>query len=454
MYDIVIVNLGGHDKNVEQLSDQFPHARILRYHGTHLSTIKRAMRSVITEYAWIIFSCCDYSDFDFGWTPPWHQATQLHCWASGNQKFGDTFLIHKKSWLQQKDKLERDGNELLEYYEHICWHENGVSRLPWPTHKKLGDIVDKIKNHKFDCVYEWFLDDDKVVDIDDICLWYEQRPFYIFGKYQSHVLMPREAKKYPFDYKNTRTSRYTDYPNLKFENIEQSITTPNDVIFISNGESTAEQTWNRLKEICPRAKRINGINGREAAYHAAAKASDTVLFFAVFPKIEIVDSFDFKFQTNKLEPMCHRIFQNQNPINGLTYGHMAMILYHKYLLLNTKNALDYTLEAPHQLLPIVASKSIINDDFWLIWRTAFREAVKLAVTDRIETKYMLHKWCTSDQTDSATISSLGAKAGKQYAYNVKFDSDKLKLSVDWKWLEEYFQLIYGFDKQQISKLIS
>jgi hypothetical protein len=52
-----------------------------------------------------------HSDFDFNYrSPPW-EAYQLHCWHSGYEKFGDTFLINVDEFKKQWDIA------LLEWYK-------------------------------------------------------------------------------------------------------------------------------------------------------------------------------------------------------------------------------------------------------------------------------------------------------------------------------------------------
>jgi hypothetical protein len=100
MYDIFIMDMEGHDVNVQDLRTRFPHARIVRYYDNHLDTIRRCIAKARTPWIWVLSSCCDYADFDFDYrSMPW-EAYQLHCWASGHEKFGDTFLIDVKRFKQ------------------------------------------------------------------------------------------------------------------------------------------------------------------------------------------------------------------------------------------------------------------------------------------------------------------------------------------------------------------
>ena len=131
MFDIYCMQMGG--------DTQLPaHAQYTRYNNTHLATIKRIVERAKTEYVWIVSDLCDYTDFNFAWQPvPW-EATQIHCWASGDQKYGDTFLIPVDAF-----KRQAEGLKVLGWYEHINWHSDGVPRTT------LGNMYEWVK--RVDC---------------------------------------------------------------------------------------------------------------------------------------------------------------------------------------------------------------------------------------------------------------------------------------------------------------
>ncbi len=132
MFDMFIWDMNGHDDNLAMLCDKFPHARTLRYLGTHLDMMRRTATRSRTEYFWVISTCCDYSKFDFTWMPPVGQEQQLHCWATGDEKFGDTFLVPSAEWRKQQ------AVEKLEWYQHVNYHDTGVPALPWPIVRVTG----------------------------------------------------------------------------------------------------------------------------------------------------------------------------------------------------------------------------------------------------------------------------------------------------------------------------
>jgi hypothetical protein len=219
-----------------------------------------------------------------------------------------------------------------------------------------------------------------------------------------------------------------------------------DVIFISNGESMAEQNWQHLKSICPRARRSDGVNGRELAYKTAAELSTTPWFYAVFAKTEVFDTFKFDYQPDWLQQPKHYIFHSRNPLNGLEYGAMNVNLYNRQLVLDTEQGIDFTLSAAHEVVPICISVSRFNTDPWVTWRSAFREVLKLQLeVDQgadVEIQYRLNTWLTVAQGHNAQWCLAGGQDAVQYYKSVNGDYEKLQLSFDWQWLQDYYYSLY------------
>jgi hypothetical protein len=435
MFDIVIMNMGGHSSNVDYLRNRLPHAKIVNW-TDHLSTIRRGSQNIRTRYFWVISSCCDYSNFDFLWEPkPW-QSHQIHCWPSGDQQFGDTFLIPTAQWNQQRDSLER-----LEQYRDVNFEHESVARLPWQKIQYNQDsVVTAIANSQCNTPYVLFEHKNNPVTVQpDPWLWREQPVVGLTGN-QASCLVPRNAhgsiRKQVYDY------RYLEKNNL---NPSQQL----DVVFISNGEPNAEQNLKRLILLpkTNRTVRVDGINGRAAAYHAAARASTTPWFFAVFAKLEVDLDFDWSWQPDYMQQAKHYIFHARNLCNGLVYGHQAMIAYNRQLVLdNPGRGLDFTLDSPHEVVPILSGIAAYNTSDWSTWRTAFREVLKLrASLPDVENEYRIQQWLKPNQATRSELSAAGAQDALDYYDEVQGNFDQLKKSYEWEWLASY-----AFFKRQLT----
>ena len=261
--------------------------------------------------------------------------------------------------------------------------------------------------------------------------YWEEQKLYSWGDTADIMLVPYKNSVEQFYDHDFITNTHSSYPVKDM-----------DIIFISYDEPTAEARYKQLKDRYPRAKWCKNVQGQTNAYHTAAQMSDTDYFFAVFPKLEIVDSFKFDFQPDRLKNPCHYIFNAKNPVNGLEYGHGAILLYNKKLVLETKDpGIDFTLSAAHESVPILSAINYFNETPWLAWRTAFREIIKLMTQKQktVESSYRLKKWCELGTGKNAEWVYCAANDAKDFV-NSKEDIMK---SYELDWLKNFYEQKYG-----------
>ena len=429
--DIYVVDFGNEHKTTVE-------GKNTRFIDSFLSVIKRITAHSTSEYIWITSTISDYSNFNFDWRPEPYQAEMLHVFGPGNQKFGDTFLVHVPSFKKQADRLE-----LLDWYETVNYcNEQIVPRLPYDVVEYASDdLTSEIKNHKFSNPYALFYPQGASVGQIDYnpSVWREKdRAIHTFTESGSIVLAPKDTIQY-------LGSQCYDYPYIKRQNALYLDEKPLDIVFVSNGESTAEALYERLRDVTAHdplltVKRVDGVNGRAAAYKACAEISDTDWFFNVFAKLEVDADFDWHWQPDRLQEPKHYIFHAKNPVNGLVYGHQAMIAYNKKLVLNTNEwGLDFTLSQEHEVVPILSGIARYDSDAWTTWRTAFREAIKLLADDTDISKERLLAWSKGSNGEFGIESTHAVQDAIQYFNEVEGDHDKLLLSFEWDWLREYYE---------------
>ena len=427
----VIVEIDHLDGNTKQIPNT---VKTVRYFDNYKDTLIRIAKSLVGQYefVWICSSICDYEDFDFSWHPEQWQATMLHVFASDEQKFGDTFFMHVPSFAARAETVE-----LLEWYD-LNFVPTRVYRRPMPIVQHNQDShADVVHTSDFAGPLAVFTHSTRMsTNLVTVSLWREQTKTIVpLNPGASSVVVPRTAIPY------IKTQLY-DYPYI--DKTHRRLTDPlQDIVFISNGESNAEQNYKRLSLLPKdnRLVRVDSINGRAAAYHAAARASTTPWFFAVFAKLEVDIDFDFAWQPDRMQQAKHYIFHAGNPVNGLVYGHQAMIAYNKKLALeNTGVGLDFTLDQAHEVVPILSGTAMYAETPWMAWRTAFREALKLrASLPDVENEYRLKVWL---KEDSGTIanghwSSKGAADAVEFYDEVKGNPTELLKSYEWSWLASY-----------------
>ena len=412
--------------------------RRVRYFDNYRDTLIRLAKSIGSEheYVWVCSSICDYTGFDFSWHPEAWQATMLHVFASNEQKFGDTFFMHVPTFAARAE-----SRALLEWYDVNFVSNIAVPRRALPVHQHTADShVSTVRQLQTHAPLTLIANGKIPHKIPAVNLWRaETKTAVPLNKSGSVLIVPREAIPC------VKTQLY-DYPLIDKTHRSWVPDQSMDVIFISNGESMAEQNWQHLKSICPHARRSDGVNGRELAYKTAAELSTTPWFYAVFAKTEVFDTFKFDYQPDWLQQPKHYIFHSRNPLNGLEYGAMNVNLYNRQLVLDTQPGIDFTLSAAHEVVPICISVSRFNTDPWVTWRSAFREVLKLQLeVDQgadVEIQYRLNTWLTVAQGDNAEWCLAGGQDAVNYYKSVSGNYEKLSLSFDWQWLQDYYYSLY------------
>jgi len=408
--------------------------RRVRYFDNYRDTLIRLAKSIDshTEWVWVCSSICDYSDFDFSWHPEQWQATMLHVFRSDEQKFGDTFYMHVPTFAARAEK-----KALLEWYD--CNFVNvGVPRRPMPVVQHDRDShADVVRTRDFAGPLAVFTQSTYMsTNLVTVPLWREQTKTIVpLNPGASSVIVPKTAVPY------IKTQLY-DYPYVDKTHhmLKDQLL---DIVFISNGEPNAEVNWKRLSLLPKknRTVRVDNINGRAAAYHTAARASTTPWFFAVFAKLAVDIDFDFEWQPDRMQQAKHYIFHAKNPVNGLKYGHQAMIAYNRELVLgNPGYGLDFTLDSAHEVVPINSGTAYYDHTPWMAWRTAFREAIKLrdSLPD-VENEYRLQEWLSSPlaPSENGQWSQWGAQDAVEYYDEVNGNPTELRKSYEWDWLASY-----------------
>lgn len=421
------------DGNAGQIPDT---TKVVRYFDNYLDTLKRIAKNCEHEFIWICSSVCDYTDFDFTWHPEVWQATMLHVFPSQGEKFGDTFFMHVPTFQYRAERAE-----LLEWYD-LNFLDKSVPRRPMPVVTHDYDThVEAIKTLDCPGPLALFSTQKNITvpeDLPVVPLWRTKTKTVVpLSQGASAVIIPKNSISWV-------TKQLYDYPHVDKTQRHMMSDPLLDIVFIDNGEPNADENYQHLKWAAERANTIrihrsSGVNGRVAAYHAAAELSTTPWFFAVFAKLRVNSDFDWSWQPDRLQEPKHYIFHAFNPINGLTYGHQAMIAYNRELVLNnTGVGLDFTLDSAHEVVPIVSGTAEYAHTPWSAWRTAFRECLKLRGSADVESRYRLDKWLTVAMGQpNGQYSIYGAEDAVEYYDAVGGDFAELKKSYDWEWLASY-----------------
>jgi len=451
LYDVHLVDHGNRSvtkvlRTIQSRVGDKP-VTLVKYQDSYFETFKELL-NILPEkkehYIWICSSVCDYNQFDFSYICDPYAKEQLHVFPSDRQKFGDTFLVN----VNKLRELITDMSKLEEYTKINYNQHQRVARLPAPSIITEGDTHVSSINTDFDFPYAIFTANDNtnngVIDTEPMSLWStEHKNIIVTTAGATRIIVPKEAKQH------IKRELY-DYPYIK-TNSKLGKSTPMDIVFLSNGETGADANYEHLLRVTHglpnRVVRVDGVNGRVQAYHAAAEASNTPWMFTVFAKLKVSNKFDWNWQPDRMQLPKHYVFHAKNPVNGLVYGHQAMIAYNKKITLkNNGKGLDFTMDDEHEIVPILSGVANFNTDIWSTWRTAFREVVKLKSDTTDESKERLEAWMTKATGDYSEWCLRGAQDASEYFDSVGGDFFELRDSYEWAWLRNRFDTLYPDNK--------
>lgn len=212
-----------------------------------------------------------------------------------------------------------------------------------------------------------------------------------------------------------------------------------DIFFISYDEPNADLNWADLKKRFPCARRIHGVKGIAEAHAAAAKKSNTRMFYVVDADAEIAPDFDFKYKPPEWDSQYVHIWHALNPATGDSYGYGGVKLFAKNFFKQINGYIDFStsLTSDVKIMPQIACTTRFNSDAIRAFRGAYREAVKLYLTVkthsdpyiRDEARQRLNKWLSPIQSAdyrSAIISGVrsGIKDAAAFGQrNISFIND-------------------------------
>jgi hypothetical protein len=454
VHDMVYIDHGNPTTTLEQLSNKFNNITHLEFDTSYLQTLSKWVNSLSEydikreQYVWVCSSMCDYTNFDFTWSPDPFQSEQLHVFPSkvgtSSQKLGDTFFINLADFKAEVAAV----HQLQVYTKQV----NYIQYLP--AQRLKAPVIEHEHDSQAAAIiatpvdrtwpYYEYINKDTVINQQPVVpiLWdkYESE-IIVANSDASRIIVPTVAIDYIHD-------EVYDYHNIlhlpKLDAVK-----PLDIIFFSNGEPNADENYEYLQslKLTNRIVRSDRVVGRIQSQLAAANLSTTPWYFLVNAKLKVSPDFDFTWQPDRLQRAKHYIFTAFNPVNNLEYGHQAIVANNRLLTLNTKQTgLDFTMSSPHEVVEMNSGTAYYNTDPWTAWRTAFREVVKLCRSDDLESLARLDIWLTMSDVDFSDANLACANDGFEYYTQVNGDFDKLKLSYEWDWLRKLYEDKYNIQE--------
>jgi len=160
-----------------------------------------------------------------------------------------------------------------------------------------------------------------------------------------------------------------------------------DCVFLTYDEPNKEETWVKIKNMVPWARRVDGVKGSDAAHKAAADASTTDRFVLIDgDNIPDAKFFNLTLDTNEV---CVYRWRARNHINGLMYGNGGLSIWSKEFVYamrtheasdgTTENDVEFCFYSNYYAMHDCYSTTYPNGSAFQAWRAGFREGVKMCL---------------------------------------------------------------------------
>ena len=166
-----------------------------------------------------------------------------------------------------------------------------------------------------------------------------------------------------------------------------------DCIYLSYDEPKKEEFWVKIQNMVPWAKRVDSVQGSDAAHKAAAAASDTERFILIDgDNMPYPEFFDITLDIKDKHEDCVFRWKAVNDINGLMYGNGGMSCWTRTFVNNMRtheasdgsdeNDVEFCYDPKYLAMNNVYSTTYPNGSAKHAWRAGFREGVKMCLRQR------------------------------------------------------------------------
>jgi len=244
-----------------------------------------------------------------------------------------------------------------------------------------------------------------------------------------------------------------------------------DCIYLSYDEPKKEEFWVKIQNMVPWAKRVDSVQGSDAAHKAAAAASDSERFILIDgDNMPYPEFFDITLDIKPEFMDCVFRWKAVNDINGLMYGNGGMSCWTRTFVNNMRtheasdgsdeNDVEFCYDPKYLAMNNVYSTTYPNGSAKHAWRAGFREGVKMCLRKGTrptlqEFEDMVHK-SNFDRLSIWHNVGKDAEYGEYAIQGARLGTYKTMLT-DWdhtevQWFDNLERIYEDFDPMQMPEI--
>ena len=390
--------------------------------------------------------------FDFGIYPTQWDSDCVHLFKNSDGSFKNVRLVPAGYEFESLDQITNNSYDKLKEHDIVA----SINR-EWPVYQLTDTDAREFHDIRKSVTEPWFFTVDPdcdnindvwdcepdVNDFDRIHAWQRINPYteQVHG-YGGVRLWPTAH----CDHITTDALKYNRIPRLRYVREPRSVLKPYPVILLSYQEERAQTAFDALSErnILGGAMWVKDVKGIFNAHKEAARlAGDHKMFWVVDADAELMPEFNFNYMPDVYDQDTVHVWTTQNPVTGSKYGYGGVKLFNTSQVNNSTSwGLDFTtgLSNRFKIMPEVCAITRFNTTAYDAWRSAFREVVKLTISQDPDAKVRIQEWMNPlADAEFGTEAKRGAEQAQAFAkQNINNISELDKIN-DYDWLQKKFK---------------
>ena len=422
---------------------------------------KKCAENTHTKMFWVVDYCVQICEsFDFSYYPTQWDIKNVHVWQNEDGVHTDVRLCPTALFLENNFTEKQIVNNT---FDDLKLMPKQASETPeWNVYTFGPDVPLKQQLDGFSTMdnnaYFWTLDP----NVDTYDNWNAKYKPAVENADKLHVwqkLNPRTGKVHAYGGVRLWPNPYVDAfkPSYSSDDIKYSktlrgklqyvkdalsVSKPYDIVFLSYKEAGSTTAYERLTARFD-ATWVKDIKGIFNAHTEAANRVNSDMFWVVDADADISKDFDFSYIPDVYDEEVVHVWASKNPVTGEEYGYGGVKLFNRQQILDaTSWGLDFTtgLSKRFKAMPEISCITRFNTDAFSTWRSAFRECVKLTLSNDPDSEARLNSWLNPQiYADFVEDAIKGAEQGKAFALANKNSPTELNKINDYDWLEEQWK---------------
>jgi hypothetical protein len=402
-------------------------------------------------------------DFKFDWYPTQWDSMNVHVFPREHDgKHTGLRLFPKGTFVKGSHDMLIEDVYANRFPQLKYMHETATRAKTWPVerlqHQTLDELREILEKHR-DTEFVFTLDQDVEMHADFDGAMYTPEPEFVDRIHMWQRTNPHTGQVHSYgglrlwptsaDLGKLTTSAIQNnkFRNRRYVRELGAMYKAYDVVLISYHDGHAQDRYDALaSRVAPdNLHWVQDVDGIFEAHQQAARQASGKMFWVVDADADIVDDFNFSYMPETYDQDVVHVWHSENPLTGDVYGYGGVKLFNREQVLNaTSWGLDFTtgLSTRFKVIPELSCVSRFNTDAFNTWRSAFREAVKLTVSQDADSPRRLEKWLKPRDADYRDECILGAMMGTEYAQTHQDNSAALSKINDYEFLKEMFSNVH------------